>query len=99
MPWVRFEPDIGKVEESEMAVFLRASKRNETFTMAVEEMTLHDREKMLSLYYESTRVRECKDKTDGQETEIIEMVGKSEFPDATLTRTAQANTEAVQVRK
>jgi hypothetical protein len=31
--------------------------------------------------------------------EIIEMVEKGEFPDATLTRTAQANTEAVQVRK
>lgn len=31
--------------------------------------------------------------------EIIEMIEKGEFPDATLTRTAQANTEAVQVRK
>lgn len=31
--------------------------------------------------------------------EIIEMVEKGEFPNATLTRTAQAKTEAVQVRK
>lgn len=31
--------------------------------------------------------------------EIIEMVEKGEFPDATLTRTAQAKTKAVQVRK
>ena len=59
MPWVRFEPGVGKVEESELAVFLRGSKRNETFTQAVEDMTLHDREKLLNLYYESAGVPEC----------------------------------------
>jgi hypothetical protein len=59
MPWVRFEPGVGKVEESEMAVYLRGSKCNETFTLTADSISRHDREELLSLYYESTRVREC----------------------------------------
>lgn len=68
MPWVRFNTTTFKGEvEPPGAPYMRASKRNETFTMAVEEMTLHDREKMLSLYYESTRVRECEEKQDDKD--------------------------------
>jgi hypothetical protein len=58
MPWVRFEPGVGKVEESEMAVYLRGSKRNETFTLAADSLSLHDRQKLLDLYYTSARVHE-----------------------------------------
>lgn len=64
MPWVRFEPGVGKVEESAVAVFLRGSKRNETFTQAVDSMTRHDKQKLLDLYYERTSVRECEEKQD-----------------------------------
>lgn len=70
MPWVRFDADTGKtVEETEQGVFYRASKSNENFTLAVAEMSISDRQKLLDLYYESTRVRECEDQTDDQETE------------------------------
>lgn len=62
MPWVIFEPGVGKVEESAVAVFLRGSKRNETFTQAVDSMTRHDKQKLLDLYYTSTRVHECEEK-------------------------------------
>ena len=56
MPWVRFDADTGKtVEETEKGVFYRASKSNEIFTLAVAEMSLSDRQKLLDLYYESTR--------------------------------------------
>lgn len=58
MPWVRFEPGVGKVEESAVAVYMRGSKRNETFTQAVDSMTRHDKEKMLNLSYKRTSVRE-----------------------------------------
>ena len=61
MPWVRYKPGIGKVEESELAVYLRGSKRNETFTLAAMDMTLHDNQKLLDLYCASTRVHECKE--------------------------------------
>jgi hypothetical protein len=64
MPWVRFEPGVGKVEESEMAVFLRGNKRNDFFTVAAIEMTLHDSQKLLDLYYTSAEVRECEEKQD-----------------------------------
>ena len=60
MPWVRYKPGIGKVEESELAVYLRGSKRNETFTQAVDSMTRHDKQKLLNLEYESAREPDCK---------------------------------------
>ena len=74
MPWVRFEPGVGKVEESAVAVYMRGSKRNETFTQAVDSMTRHDKQKLLDLYYTSTRVRECEENQDDkteQETHTI----------------------------
>ena len=60
MPWVKFNADTFRgEEESPMSVYMRGSKRNETFTQAVEDMTLHDREKLLDLCYESAGVPEC----------------------------------------
>lgn len=60
MPWVRFVPGIGKVEESELAVFMRGSKRNEIFTLAAESVTRSVEAKLLYLECDaSTSVREC----------------------------------------
>jgi len=67
MPWVRFEPGVGKVEESEMAVYLRGSKRNETFTLSADSISRHDRQKLLDLYYASARVHECEEKEYGKD--------------------------------
>lgn len=65
MPWVRFNTETyhGEVEPPG-APYLRASKRNETFTLAVDSMTRHDKQKLLDFYYTSTRVHECEEKQD-----------------------------------
>ena len=63
MPWVKFNADTFKGEvESPMSVLLRGSKCNETFTQAADSLSLHDNQKLLNLYYESARVRECEEK-------------------------------------
>ena len=68
MPWVRFNTDIFRGEtESSVSVFMRGSKRNETFTQAVDSLTLHDSQKLLDLYYKSTRVHECEENKDDKD--------------------------------
>lgn len=68
MPWVKFNTDTFKgEEESPMSVYLRGNKRNETFTQAADSLSLHDNQKLLDLYYESTRVHECEEKEYGKD--------------------------------
>lgn len=59
MPWMRFEPGVGAVEESEREVYLRGRKCNESFT----ENPAQDHEKIARFVVpEYSSAHKCRNK-------------------------------------